>query len=345
MKVLVVTSDVPFARGGHRVIAHSLVDALLRVGVEAESFTTPQNRFGRQGAAYLATWLTDVGLTPSGARVDQIVTLRFPAYALRHDRHICWLLHRMREYYDLWPRHLPGLSPWGRAKERVRRVLIHRADAFLLRRVTRLFALSAAVREGLRRFGGLASEVLHPPPPPRPYRCEAFEPFVFAPSRLHPTKRLELLVEALGRTREAGLAAVVAGEGEEHARLVALVRERGLEARCRLVGRVSDEQLVDYYGRCRAVFFAPFNEDFGFVAAEAFASGKPVVTCTDAGGARELVDDGVSGCVVAPDPGAIASALDRLAADAGLAERLGQAGQKRVATMSWEATAQRLLLR
>jgi glycosyltransferase involved in cell wall biosynthesis len=344
MKVLVVTSDVPFARGGHRVIARSLVDALLRLGVEAESFTTPQNRFGRQAAAYLATRLTDVGLTASGERVDQIVTLRFPAYALRHERHVCWLLHRMREYYDLWPRHLSGLTAWGRGKERVRRFLIHRADSHLLRRVSRLFALSGAVSDGLQRFGGLASEVLHPPPPPRPYRCESFEPFVFAPSRLHPTKRLDLLVEALARARDAGLSAVVAGEGEEREHLLALVRERGLESRCRLVGRVDEGQLVDYYGRCRAVFFAPFNEDFGFVAAEAFASGKPVVTCTDAGGARELVDDGISGYVVAPDAGAIASALDRLAADPGLSEKLGQAGRERVMPLSWEATAERLLL-
>ena len=61
---------------------------------------TPQNRFGRQAAAYLATWLTDVGRTHDDRPIDQVISLRYPSYAVRHPRHVCWLLHPMREYYD-----------------------------------------------------------------------------------------------------------------------------------------------------------------------------------------------------------------------------------------------------
>ena len=43
-------------------MARALVQALREEGHEAALVLTPQNRFGRQGAAYLATWLTDVGL-------------------------------------------------------------------------------------------------------------------------------------------------------------------------------------------------------------------------------------------------------------------------------------------
>ena len=63
---------------------------------------TPQNRFGRQGAAYLAAWCTDVGVAHEERKVDQVISLRFPAYAVQHHRHVVWLNHRMREYYDLW---------------------------------------------------------------------------------------------------------------------------------------------------------------------------------------------------------------------------------------------------
>ncbi|MBI3932989.1 MAG: glycosyltransferase family 4 protein [Acidobacteria bacterium] len=343
MKVVVATSDVPFARGGHRVIAESLVQALLERGVEATVLYTPQNRFGRQAAAYLATWLTDVGRAVDGARIDQVITLRFPAYALRHERHVCWLLHRMREYYDLWPDLLGPLGPAGRVKERVRRLLIHAADRYLLRRVTRLFALSATVQAELRRWGSHESEVLYPPPPPRAYRCEAYDGFVFAPSRLHPLKRQDLLVEALART--PGLDAVIAGEGEAAESLAALVRERGLEGRCRLVGRVNDEELLGYYARCRAVFFAPRREDFGFVTAEAFASGKPVITCTDSGGAAEIVEDRRSGFVVDPEVGALAGVLAAVREDRGLAERLGTSGRARVSALTWDRTVDRLLQR
>ena len=48
--------------GGHMVIARSLAQALRDAGHTADIVVTPQNRFGRQASAYLATWLTDVGL-------------------------------------------------------------------------------------------------------------------------------------------------------------------------------------------------------------------------------------------------------------------------------------------
>ena len=95
-RVLVVTSHPPFTRGGHLVLADQLVVALRGLGHDTDLVYTPQNRFGRQGAAYLATWLTDVGESDE-RRVDQVISLRFPAYAVRHPRHVCWLLHTMRE--------------------------------------------------------------------------------------------------------------------------------------------------------------------------------------------------------------------------------------------------------
>ena len=64
-RIAVVTSTPWFVEGGHLVMARSLVQALREEGHEAELVLTPQNRFGRQGAAYLAAWLTDVG---SGAQ-------------------------------------------------------------------------------------------------------------------------------------------------------------------------------------------------------------------------------------------------------------------------------------
>ena len=116
MRVLVATSDVPFVEGGHRVIARSLVQALRESGHEAELLATPQNRFGRQFAAYLATRLTDVEVTGTGERIDRLISLRFPSYVLRHPYHICWLNHQMREYYDLWATWNSKLGRKGKSK-------------------------------------------------------------------------------------------------------------------------------------------------------------------------------------------------------------------------------------
>jgi glycosyltransferase involved in cell wall biosynthesis len=335
-RILVVTSGALFVHGGHTVIADETCAALRRAGFAAELLITPQNRFGRQFSAYLATWLTDVAETADGQPVDQVISFRFPSYAVRHPRHVCWLNHRMREYYDLWERFTSGIGRRGRLKERVRRGAMHLVDrALLTRNVTRLIAQSRTIQQRLVRFGGISSEVLYPPAPERPYRTDEFGDYIFAVSRLHPLKRLDLLVDAAAKMRNTSVGVKIAGEGEDRPRLEELIARRGLEGRVVLLGRISDDELVEHYARCRAVFFAPWNEDYGFVTLEAFRSGKAVVTAPDSGGPAELVLDGTTGFVVDPTPERMAGCLDRLAADPGLAERLGLAALPVAARHSW----------
>lgn len=343
-RVLVVTSDVAFVEGGHLAIARGTVRALRELGHEADLMLTPQNRFGRQLGAYWATRLTDVGLDGLGRPIDRVISLRFPSYAVKHPAHVCWLNHRMREYYDLWDDLKARLSWKGRIKESVRRSLIHRIDGHLLKHgVRKVFTISGEVGRRLERWGRIPSEVLYPPPPQRPYRTDAYGDFIFAVSRLTELKRLHLLVEAFARMKERGLRAVIAGEGPERDRLAGLIRERGLEGRITLAGALDEAGLIDHYARCRAVFFAPFHEDYGFVTGEAFASAKAVLTAADSGGPAEQVRDGESGYIVPADPGAMADRLDGWAGDAALAERMGRAGQRAIAALSWPETIGRLL--
>ena len=336
-RILVVVSSAPFVRGGHMVIAEETVAALQRAGHEAEIFQTPTNRFGRQFDAYEATRLTDVSEGADGRRIDQIITMRYPAFALRHPKHVCWLTHTMREYYDLFDGLMKGFGRKGRLKETVRRYLIHRLDRRLLtRNVAKLFTISKTVTDRLVEHIGVPSTVLHPPPPARDYRCDGYEPYIFAISRLHPLKRMDLLIEAMARTKDRSLRAVIAGEGDESARLRALVRERGLDGRVDLVGAVTEDQKLHHYARCRAVYFAPVNEDYGFITLEAMSSGKAVLTATDSGGPTEQVEHGVNGWVLAPTPEAFAPALDEVASDSSIAERAGAAGQAFAARHTWD---------
>ncbi|MPY88543.1 MAG: glycosyltransferase [Luteitalea sp.] len=335
-RILVVTSGALFVRGGHTVIAEETCAALRRAGVAADLLITPQNRFGRQFSAYLATWLTDVGESADGHPIDQVISFRFPSYAVRHPRHVCWLNHRMREYYDLWERFASGISWRARIKERARRRAMQAVDrALLTRNVTRLVAQSRTIQQRLVRFGGVPSEVLYPPAPERPYRTDDFGDYIFAVSRLHPLKRLDLLVDAVARMRDSSLGVKIAGDGEDRSRLEELIAHHGLEGRVELLGLVSDEALVEHYARCRAVFFAPWNEDYGFVTLEAFRSGKPVVTALDSGGPAELVVHEKTGFVVEPTPERMAECLDQLAADRSLAERLGHAAVSVAARHTW----------
>ena len=341
----VVTSSPPFVEGGHLVIARSLVSALRDAGHRADLVVTPQNRFGRQAAAYLATWLTDVGRTHDDRSIDQVISLRYPSYAVRHPRHVCWLLHPMREYYDQWDAFSRPLKWKGRLKEQARRRLVWTADRYLLtKNVSTLFVISATVQRRLETFGGIRSEVLHPPAPQRAYRVDDYEPYLFAVSRFTPLKRMALIVEALAQPEAASIRAVLAGEGESFDEVSRLVHERGLADRVSLPGRLDEATLVDHLARCRAVVFPPFDEDYGFVTVEAFASAKPVITCTDSGGPTELVQDGVSGLVSEPTPEALARAFRRVIGSRDLAERLGGAGNAVAAKLTWPATVARLLL-
>ena len=324
------------------VIARELVRALGEAGHQAEIVVTPQNRFGRQASAYLATWLTDVGTT-DGQRIDQVISLRYPSYAVRHDRHVCWLNHTMREYYDQWDRFSASLSPQGRVKERVRRTMIHAADRYLLtKNVDKLFVQSATIQKRLSMWPELRSTVLHPPAPQRAYRCDGYGDYIFWVSRLTPLKRADLLIEALATPEGRGLRAVIAGDGEERPRLEQLISRHALNDRITLAGRLSDEDLLTHLARCRAVCFIPVQEDYGFVTVEAFASGKAVVTCADSGGPAELVDTCAAGYVSEPTPAALATSLSHVMDDPTLAENLGTLGLEFSRLLTWSGTVRQL---
>ena len=70
-------------------------------------------------------------------------------------------------------------------------------------------------------------------------------------------------------------------------------------------------------------------EPFGIVALEAAAAGKPVVA-SDIGGLRDIVVDGETGLMApAGDRDALAAALARMIADAGMRVRMGEAAARR----------------
>jgi glycosyltransferase involved in cell wall biosynthesis len=343
--ITIVTSAPPLTEGGHLVLARSLERALTEAGHRAGIVTTPSNRFGRQGPAYFANWLTDVGVTGTGERVDQVVSMRFPSYAVRHPNHVCWLVHTMREYYDLWDRFSAGLSAQGRIKERARRTLVRAADTYLFKNhVTRMFTISGAVRDRLARYNRVNAEVLHPPPPQRDYRCDGYGDYLFVASRLSPLKRIDLILQALARPEAGRARCVIGGEGEETARLVELCRTLGLQGRVTFTGRLSEGDLVDHLARCRAVVFVPHDEDYGFVTVEAFAAAKAVITCQDSGGPLELVRAGQNGWIAEATPASLARAIGEAMDAPGVAERLGRQGQRDVAGLTWSGVVKKLVI-
>ena len=108
---------------------------------------------------------------------------------------------------------------------------------------------------------------------------------------------------------------------------------------------VTDARLFQLYEEALAVYYGPFDEDYGYVTLEGFAADRPVVTLADSGGPLEFVADGDTGLVAAPEPKAVADAFDRLFLDRDLAARLGAAGNALVRTEvpRWPDVVARLL--
>ncbi len=111
----------------------------------------------------------------------------------------------------------------------------------------------------------------------------------------------------------------------------------------RFAGRVDEQTLTDLYATCRAVYYAPVDEDFGMVPIEAYRAGKPVVTTTDAGGPLDFVRAGETGWVTEATPPALAAVFAELLAGEETARRYGEAGRPAAAAITWDTAIARLL--
>jgi len=331
VRIAVCRPQVPFVRGGAEIFVDELVRRLRARGHEAEAVAVPFKWYpGARVLTQAFVWrLLDLS-EADGRPIDLVVATKFPSYCVRHPNKVVWLLHQFRQAYEL------DRTPLGQfsesAEDRAMRRRVERLDAVALGEARKLFATSRNVAERLRRSVGLEAEVLPHPPQELPYRCDGYGDFLLSVGRLDRAKRIDLLIEAAARRR---LEVVVAGEGPDRERL-----ERLANGRVRFAGRVSEQELADLYARCRAVFYAPVDEDFGMVPFEAFLAEKPVVTTTDAGGPLEVVRDRETGRVVEPTVDAVAAAL---AIDEEDARAWGRAGRAIAEQVTWDRALDRLL--
>ena len=337
-RILVCNAQVPFASGGAERLAAGLVRELRAEGHETELVQLPFKWYPRPEilTSAMAWRLLDV-TEADGKRVDLVIPMKFPSYLVRHPNKVVWLIHQFRQAYD---RFGTSQSDFTASPEDTRwRELILEADRTGLTEAQRIFTISKNTAERLSRFNGIPSEALyHPPPLAGRYRCAESAGYALAAGRLDPWKRVDLAITAAAVGK---FPLVIAGTGSDEERLKKLAARSGAEISFR--GAVSDEELLDLYASSAAVLFTPADEDYGYIALEAFLSKKPVVTCSDSGGPLEFVSDGETGRVTPPDGTALGEATAALLADGPAARRLGEAGYERVRGISWTAAVRALL--
>jgi glycosyltransferase involved in cell wall biosynthesis len=341
MRIVVCAPQVPFERGGTEILAETLADQLRSRDHEVELVKIPFQWYpAHRPLREALLWrLVDLEDAP-GRPIDLVIATKFPSYAIRHPNKIVWLVHQFRQAYELDRGEFGqfGESPFDRASVRA----IHGLDRITLGEARRLFAISGNVADRLQRSTGLEAEVLPPPPQQLDYRSsDGVGTFILSVGRLDRAKRVDLLLEAA--TVDRGLRVVVAGDGPDRERLEQLSAQNGLDGRVTFAGRVPERELVDLYADCLAVFYAPFDEDFGFVPYEAFLSSKPVVTTQDAGGPLEVVVDRENGLVCEPVPVAVAAACSWLAANPDQARACGRSGKRTAERVTWDNVLDRLV--
>jgi glycosyltransferase involved in cell wall biosynthesis len=337
-RVLVCTAQVPFASGGAERHAEGLVREIVAFGHEAELVRLPFKWYPRAEilTSALAWRLLDLS-EADGKRVDLVIPMKFPSYLVRHENKVVWLIHQFRQAYD---RFGTAESDFTASPEDTRwRELIAATDRTGLTEARKIFTNARNTADRLARFNGIEAEALyHPPPLAGRYRTEAPLGFALAAGRLDAWKRMDL---AIGAAAAGKFRLVIAGDGADRARLEALARKSG--AAVRFAGRVSDDELLGLYATSNVVIFPPADEDYGYIALEAFLSKKPVVTCTDSGGPLEFVVDGENGRVVAPDAAALGEAAAALLADPQRSKEFGERGFEKVREIRWENAVKALL--
>jgi glycosyltransferase involved in cell wall biosynthesis/SAM-dependent methyltransferase len=331
MRIAVTRTQVPFVWGGAERHSQRLCEALRQYGHEAVEVTIPFKWYPTQTLVenIFAAKLLDLS-EAEGVPTDLMIGLKFPAYLVQHPNPVFWIIHQYRQAYDMWE---AGTSE-----------LLHEPDGLMVkqfieaedreafaRTTVPVYANSRNVADRLARHLGIPSTPLyHPPPLADHLRGEHYGSRLFAPGRLNPSKRVDLILRALALT-DRNVHIDIAGQAENPAyleHLKTLADALGLENRVRWLGPISDEELIRHYATCRAVVFTPQDEDYGYITLEAMIAGKPVVTVTDAGGPLEFIRHEVNGLVADPEPALLARVLQSMADDAGFAERLGQTAHR-----------------
>jgi len=213
--------------------------------------------------------------------------------------HICYCLTPTRYLWSGYEEYVknPGLGKLGRVGRSILTYIaptLRRWDHIGAARPDRYIAISDQVKDRIKQYYHRQVDgVIYPP-----VDLDAFnitkdnhtEEYFLSVSRLVGYKRVDILIDAFN---ELGLPLKIIGRGSAQSEL----RKRARKNIEFIDRHLTDEELNRYYQKCRAFVFAG-QEDFGLVAAEAQAAGKPVI-CYKESGMAEIVVDGKTGILFA----------------------------------------------
>lgn len=344
MKVLVVNNMAPFLWGGAEELAAHLQRNLVAAGHQSEILRIP---FQWEPADKIPSQML-MARALELPNVDRVIALKFPAYLIRHPHKTLWLLHQYRQAYDLFDAGQTNL-PGGQKGVQIRE-LIRNADNEACSESRSIFTNSQVTQARLAKYNGFHANVLLPPiNDPELFPGGETGNYIFAGGRINAMKRQHLLVEAMEHAGK-DVRLVIAGPPDQPAdgiRLIELVERLGLGDRVTLDLRfLPRDTYASYVNGAAAVAYLPFDEDsLGYVAMEAATAAKAIITTTDSGGVRDLVQHGRTGFLAEPESLPLADAMTCMVDNRVQARTWGLAARELWLSLniSWPATVEALL--
>ena len=349
-RILIAGVKVPFVRGGQDVLVKTLCDELKARSHEVDTVELPLSMLPKESIInQIAMWRLLNLNTFCGKDVDLVIATKFPTYYLQHPRKSLWLVHQHRAIYDLYGGRYSDISDDPRDEE-LRKMLVE-GDKKVIGECVYRGAISKNVAERLKQYNDLEAEVLYPPLKlAGKYYNATAENYILSVGRICSIKRVDLMVKALTFI-SPDIKLKIVGKADEPEVLQYINNEidkHHLWERVEFLGGVDDDGLLSLYARSLAVYYAPFDEDYGYVTLEAMASGKPVITAKDSGGVLEFIRDGETGVVQDSTPESIGCGAMRLIEDRTLAAEMGKRARSEIeriglATGGWDSVINGLL--
>ncbi|WFR56317.1 glycosyltransferase [Anaerocolumna sp. AGMB13025] len=341
-KICVLHAQVPFVRGGAELLVENLTRELNERNFDAELVSIPFKWYPNNSLidSVLAWRMIDLSET-NGNRIDLVIGTKFPTYAVNHENKILWLVHQFREAYDLCDnKDYAGLNtiPEG-AKTRSKIIDL---DNKLIPESKEIYSISKNVTNRLKKYNNIDSIPLyHPPMHMGKYNNESYGNYILSIGRLDMKKRVDLLIKSLTYS-DKSVQAYIAGKGPELDKLQKLAYDLQVEDRVKFLGFVNDTDLLKLYANAFAVYFAPVDEDYGYITLEALLSKKPLITCNDSGGVLEFVEDELSAYIVNSNEIEIGEKINIMYNNKNKCKDMGEYGYNNVKDISWDNVIDRL---
>lgn len=328
MRVAIVSTQVPFVRGGAELLAEACKEQMEKRKIKVELISIPYKGYPAEIIYDHMKTARLIDLSEfEGLKIDKVICLKFPTYYCYHKNKSLWLLHQHRAAYDLYGTAFSDLH-LSQTGKRIAKTIVD-SDNQWIPEHQQIFTISKKVAKRLLHYNGIPTNaVLYPPPKDiEKFHCHSYENFVLYSSRFTELKRQELIVRAM-QWAPSKLKLLLIGDHHTvyGTYIKRLINTLNLSEKVFLTEYINERDKIELYSRCLAVYNGVYDEDYGYVTIEAFLSSKPVITHFDSGGPLEFVVNNQNGFVLEPCETQIADALMILYKDKKKTKELGYNG-------------------